>query len=1525
MEMTLTVHTPRRRPRPVEVVVRWSGAHQAADLCAALSLHLGMPVSFLTSHGSPVPAASPVGSPPLVHGASVAVGSGFPQDITAGGHAGTAIELVVVGGPDAGRSRPLVPPGVRVGRGFVSGLSLADDALSRVHALVRVGPTGIAIEDAGSTNGILVDGQPVAGPTRVDTSSTIVLGRSTLRVRRGPSSGIPVDAAGDGTIVLRQTAAPAPSLGTIEVEWPVAPAERPRARIPWVGALLPVPIGVALAWLLGPQLLLFTLLGPVALLANASVDRWGVGRARRRDSAAHVAALRAAEHSLALALRTEVVRLDRAHPDPHDVLLTAEHRLSGLWRSHGLQVRLGMGEVTTRVVRVDGTDRTHPRVRHGPVVLDLEAVGTLGVVGPPEATTRLLHNVVGQLCTRNAPRRLSVSVASDDTAWEWVRRMPHTTDSRGRSPTAGHRHLVVVPDAGTALGATALADERATTAVAVVAALDRSALPAGCRAVVTDAGNGRHDLDVDGRRVTFSLDLVGPWWSDRVARALAPLRCAGAGAEMELPTEVALTDVLGLGQVTADEVLARWKATDPGSSSAGRPPVAVVGVAREGPHTIDLRRDGPHVLVGGTTGSGKSELLRTLVTSLALSCPPKDLTFVLVDFKGGAAFGSCARLPHVVGLVTDLDEHLVGRALASLGAEIRRRERLFAAAGVSDVDAYARTPASASEPVPRLVVVIDELRALVDEVPDFVRGLIRLAALGRSLGIHVVLATQRPSGAVTAEIQANVNLRIALRMRDRSDSSDVIDDPAAAAIPSSTPGRALLRGGDGSLVSIQTATVEAAATCEQRFLTVDVGESLGDSPEVTRPGAPVASAPVRASPRLPPVTSTLVEMIVEAHTRTRAAAPRTPWPAPLPDRVPALTGRRSPTVLGLVDEPDLQRVSPLVWSPTVGWLLSGRPRSGRTTALRAVALGAAAARPADRLHVHLIDVDGSLADLTQLPHVGTHVDAGDARTISQLTSLVGDEVRRRKAVRNGPLRVDGAKAEDPTILLVVDGWDQLLEARSAAADPGAMPGDGFLRVLRDGQGVGILAAVAGGRSLLQARWSGLGCDTFLLGAADPLDLALAGLRQADLPTMPPPGRGIRLRDGRTVQFAAATPETTSALAEWSRRPPADRAPLVVRALPPVARRPRPAPAADRFTTGGGPPGGGVWPAHEDSPEALGLGLSGPSPQTWAWAPHEAGRRLVIAGPQGSGRTNALRVLAESVVAAGRVAVVVRPGRAPRSVTFPCTVLAPSDAEVLMRLRRRHPDLVALVDDVHSMDETRVLQPLREIAELVDRDGGLVAVTTLFHALVTRFRGLDVDIARHGTALLLSPRPTDGEPFGIRRLDGIPPIPGRGVFVHHRSAAEVQVFLADDESARAVSAEEGAVIVADDESAGAVSAGEGAVIVADGEGSEAGRRRDGDDDPADEAALPLDEPDADRDEQKVPDDGGSAGPHRLSQPPPAERAEAGRPDEDEQGRHEHPRGVAALTGSDLVHVERGEAGEHRCLHAGEECGEAAGAA
>ncbi|WP_250448425.1 FtsK/SpoIIIE domain-containing protein, partial [Actinotalea sp. C106] len=333
-------------------------------------------------------------------------------------------------------------------------------------------------------------------------------------------------------------------------------------------------------------------------------------------------------------------------------------------------------------------------------------------------------------------------------------------------------HLVVAdqsPRARAALHRWWLDRHRAQDAVLLLAEHPEQ-VPGWCRWALHVDGPGRGRLTGPVSETAVDVIAGTATWAERVARRLAARgdrhEETARGSRADLPARVGLVD-LGLPDHPED-IAARWAAPAVGLA-------APLGAGAAGPVTVDLVGDGPHTLVAGTTGAGKSELLQSLVLGLALSHPPDRLAIVLVDYKGGTGLGPCPDLPHVVGRVTDLDATEAARALDGLRIELGRRKALLAAAGVATLEDLGPQTAP-----PRLLVVVDELRAMAEDLPDFVPGLVHLAAQGRSLGIHLVLATQRPAGVVDAQMRANVSLRVALRVADPADSTDVLDVPDAA-------------------------------------------------------------------------------------------------------------------------------------------------------------------------------------------------------------------------------------------------------------------------------------------------------------------------------------------------------------------------------------------------------------------------------------------------------------------------------------------------------------------------------------------------------------------------------------------------------------------------------------------------------------------------------------------------------------------------------------------------------------------------
>ncbi|MGG5260817.1 FtsK/SpoIIIE domain-containing protein [Phycicoccus avicenniae] len=1313
MEIRMTVHTPRRRPQPVEVVVRARRPEPVSTLRAALADHLGRPVEHLSVQGRSLPDEAVVGLPPLLDGVSLAVDVGDPRSAPPADATPSVLEIAAVAGPDAGRSLPLSPPGLVVGRSPTVGLRLDDPALSREHCRFDVGPDGVRVVDLGSTNGVEVDGRPVCGEATVDTASVVVLGSTTLRLRRSASPGMPVTHPGDGTAVVEPVPSPPPEPPAGRVVAPRAPEPPRRGRIPWVAALVPVPVVGVLALFFGPQVLAFALLGPVMVLSSGLGDRVGGRRRHRRELAEHRVALREHDERLAAALDAERRLRHLAHPDPHRVLALATHRGSGLWARPGdLGVRLGLGTTTarTRVVDEDGHE-DGCRLRHAPVVVDLDAVGGLAVVGDRAVTGAVLASLVGQLVVRNPPSALALEHTAATEDWSWLDLLPH----RG---SGGGRRLLVVPDAAAPDVASAVAAVRSEGGIVLVAAPDDFTVPDACpvRALVVGGGavqlTASHDEPTDGSEVV--ADGVGPAWRERLGRALAPVREGSRGGR-SLPSGLTLPELLGPEVLTPAGVQARW------SRSTG--PTATVGVTADGPLALDLRRDGPHVLVGGTTGSGKSEFLRTLVTALSLDSPPEALSLLLVDFKGGAAFGSCADLPHVVGLVTDLDEHLVKRVLVSLEAELRRRERVLAATGAADLEDHRRR-AAPEHRLPRLVVVVDELRALVDASPEAVSALVRLAAQGRSLGIHLVLATQRPAGTVTAEVQANVNLRLAFRVRDRADSVHVVEDESAALLPPDVPGRGVASGGDRSTLPFQAALVVPAAA---------EGPSLVVTSGLLTDVGPVARAEDRSVE-----VARVVDVIRRAHAGVGGAPPRRPWLPALPAVVAA--AGVPPTAVALVDEPDRQRQVPWGWAPEASlWRVVGQPRSGRSTALARLVGAAAAGHPPGRLHVQVLASDPRALGLGHLPHVGTAAALDDPQAVE----AVLDHLEQPPGPDDAALR-----------LLVLDGWDRLVDAEDTRAP--ASPSERVLRLAREGARLGVRCVVSGGRDLLRPRWSGLGGEVLLLGPADPVDLTLLGLPAASGPR--PPGRGTRGSDGREVQVALPP----------NHDPPPRGA----------AHGPRPwtyRPLPERVTRD---------VAAEGAPGWL-VGVSAPSAEPWSWRPDLHGRRLLVLGPSRSGRSTTLAALSRSARADGRRVVLVRPGGRAEPAPDGVEVLGPDDAECLVAARLADPDLLVLVDDAPRLDDTAVAPVLDELESVLDDAGGALVVVTTPAALGARFRGLDVTVARHRSGLMLRPAPDDAPLLGMARTsvpaDDRHRAPGRGVLVLDGRGVTLQV-LTDEPAA-----------------------------------------------------------------------------------------------------------------------------------------------
>ncbi|SDG67216.1 DNA segregation ATPase FtsK/SpoIIIE, S-DNA-T family [Sinosporangium album] len=918
---------------------------------------------------------------------------------------------------------------------------------------------------------------------------------------------------------------------------------------------------------------------------------------------------------------------------------------------------------------------------------------------------------------------------------------------------------------------------------------DQRLLPEECATVAECGRDGMVRLRGGG------LDAIGPIlvdgvsaaWCDRLARALAPIRDVSRDDEASaLPTAARLLDLLELPALTGHAVRKRWR---PGT----RTTEALIGVGPEGPFTVDLRLDGPHALVAGTTGSGKSELLQTLIASLAAANPPDEMTFVLIDYKGGAAFKECVRLPHTVGMVSDLDGHLTQRALQSLAAEIRRRERLLLASGTKDIDDYLilRDKGVVTEPLPRLVLIIDEFAALVTELPDFVTGLVDIARRGRSLGIHLVLATQRPGGVVTADIQANTSLRIALRVTEPEESADIIDRPDAAHISPSTPGRCyVVVGGGGAATAVQTARVGGRAQAGEETAELRVVDLSWRTLGLPLPA-------VRDTRETAEVTdlAMLADAVVDAASLAGVARRPSPWLPPLPERVtlaeaedPAAEGGGEvpPLVFGTTDRPWAQDRKALAVDLVRGGhlLVAGAARTGRSTLLRTIAGSLAARASADDVHLHAIDCgSGALLPLVALPHCGAVVTRDQLERVERLLTRLRDEVGRRQRMLAeagyaslAELRAAAPPGGErpPWMLLLLDRWEGFVGAFEGY-DYGRLI-EAFLQLLREGPAVGLRAVVTSDRSGLLGQISTVFDDRLIMKMADSADYGLAGFPMRDLPASMPPGRVLALGEQGLAESQVALlcddpsgPAQVAALQALAREvaPPRARGPLRVDVLPMHVTAGQ---AMDLVPDFAAP--SPLW-------ALLGVGGDALVPLGVDVLAHGPG--AVVAGPSRSGRSSALVTAAHSLLSRGTPVVAVAPRRSPlRDLDGLPGVAAVLSAEGDLRAAVAElRSYVVIVDDAELISPDSPLGMALEEVLRAGRDadhGLLIAGTT--GDLTSAYRGFVAEARKSRTGLLLSVQsPADGDLFNVRLARGASGgPPGRGLLVTAGTVTPVQAAL-----------------------------------------------------------------------------------------------------------------------------------------------------
>ncbi|MCF2528123.1 FtsK/SpoIIIE domain-containing protein [Yinghuangia soli] len=1403
----------------------------------------GEPVQLYVG-GHPVDAAAAIGASPIRDGAVLGYGAPAPDSLP---DAQGSAEIHVTGGPDAGGVHRLGPSTAVLGSGPDAWIRVADPDLPAEAAEVDVAVDGtVTVRPLASGSGIRLDGDPLEEAREWPLRGILVCGLSTFEraVPGFPDTALRPAEDGAGLDYNRPPRVqPLPRRRKFQI--PTRPEQGEAQPLPWLMALTPLLGALVMMYVMkNSRMLILALLSPLSMIGMYVTNKRHGKRSFRKRLERYHQRKASIEEQVGHALELETLQRRAAFPDPAKAGLIATGPRQRLWErrpgdADRLVLRVGTGRLPSAIEVTDPRReehrRTDPReLADVPVTVPLAAAGVMGVVGRGSLPRAVGRWLVAQAAVLHSPTDLRVCVLTDHAGgpdWEWVRWLPHCRPGPENqavalvgtdAETVGRRIaellgvLTARQDAMRAAGGNAqppspdylvvmdgsrrlrsvpgvtqlLRDGPAAGIHAICLDADRRLLPQECAAVAEEDWYGllrvtRTGADtVDGVRP----DAVGPAWCADVARALAPIRDAKADEAAGLPDSSRLLDVLDLEPPTGDLIAARW-------ALGGRSTVAVVGESFDGAFGVDLVRDGPHGLVAGTTGSGKSELLQTIVASLAVANRPDAMTFALVDFKGGAAFKDCARLPHTVGMVTDLEARLVERALESLAAELRRREHILADADTKDLEDYqvAMRTNPALKPLPRLLIVIDEFAEMVTQMGEYVTALVNIARRGRSLGIHLILATQRPSGAVSPEIRANTNLRIALRVTDSSESADVIDAPDAGQISKSTPGRAYVRLGAASLLPFQSARVggrrPGAATDPSAVPPRIVELPWKDL------GSPVPPPPRGAgaeSDDLLTDLAVLVDAVREANDRLGIPPQHSPWAPPLPelltlgeltaDAPEAAAGTLVPAPYALEDMPSEQRrVVRAVDLTTFGHMLAaGAPRTGRSQLLRTIAGSLASTNSCADVHIYGVDCgNGALLALESLPHCGAVVRAADTERAVRLLEKLSEEVRTRMALLGergftdiGEQRARVAEDERmPHLVLLLDRWEGFTNT-VGDLNHGEHT-DTILRLLREGASAGVHVIVTGDRSVLTGRISQLSENRMAFALSDRNDYGLVGLMSRKAPDELAPGRGYRIGAVELhVSLLGADPAGQAqaadlrAIAERTRlrdaEVPRGRRPFGVDVLP--QRIEYAAAWALRGRDGAAVTPGGMWSmvaVGGDTLTALGPDLASGTPA------------FVISGPAQSGRSTALASAARSYLAAGTELIVLAPRESPlRALASVPGVVAVFDGpdvsveEFLAAVDKAVGPTVVLVDDAELLRDCAAGPELTRIARRSLRpDVGLILAGDA-DSICSGFSGWQVEAKKARRGLVLSPQNTmDGDLIGVRlprAFVGHPVHPGRGV-------------------------------------------------------------------------------------------------------------------------------------------------------------------
>lgn len=564
--------------------------------------------------------------------------------------------------------------------------------------------------------------------------------------------------------------------------------------------------------------------------------------------------------------------------------------------------------------------------------------------------------------------------------------------------------------------------------------------------------------------IPFYLDEFDASTNERFTRMLRTLNHQ-VGIKNSIPNSVGFLEMFGVKDVEDVPIARNWTLNESAKSLAV--PIGFKGKNELVALNLHEKAHGPHGLLAGTTGSGKSEFLQTYILSLAVHYHPHEVAFLLIDYKGGGMAQPFKHIPHLLGTITNIEgsKNFSMRALASINSELKRRQRLFDQYGVSHIDDYTTLykEGKAMEPLPHLFLISDEFAELKREEPDFIRELVSTARIGRSLGVHLILATQKPGGIIDEQIWSNARFRVALKVQDASDSKEILKNGDAATI--TVTGRGYLQVGNNEVYELFQSAWSGAPYKEE------VLEGEDDVALITDLGLyPLSGIATNVKKKssglteMEAVTAKIAKITSDLNIQKVAS----PWLEPLPLRLEKqheVTTIQPGFPVGMIDEPEKQSQSSIAYNWTKDGNLGvfGSSGYGKSYTLLTTILGLAENLSPEEANFYLLDYgNGSLLPLRQLPHTADYFTIDEELKREKLVKLMKEEITKRKVtfqqseVSNIHMYNNLSTEKLPLLYIAVDNYDIVREEMEELEAQ-------LIQFGRDGQSLGIYLFVAATR------------------------------------------------------------------------------------------------------------------------------------------------------------------------------------------------------------------------------------------------------------------------------------------------------------------------------------------------------------------------------------------------------------------------------------------------------------------------------